>query len=78
MDRAGGRRKRTVCLPVLDADEQTVFGCIQDYPKHIDRIMKESGLAAGRLSAILVMLELKGVVSQVPGKHYVRSDELEA
>ena len=65
-------------LPVLDTDEHAVLRCIQDDPKHIDRIMKESGLAAGKLSAVLITLELKGLVRQIPGKQYVRSDEAQA
>ncbi len=66
-------RKRQV--PDLSAEEQSAVRCIADQPKHIDIIMKESGLAPGMLSAVLVTLELKGVVAQLPGKYYVRSDE---
>jgi DNA processing protein len=73
LSRMRGERKQAARpLPALDADEQTVFRCIEDDPKHIDRIMKESGLAAGTLGAVLIALELKGLVSQVPGKQYVR------
>jgi DNA processing protein len=74
----GERKQVRRSLPVLDTDEQAVLRCIQNDPKHIDRIMKESGLTAGKLSAVLITLELKGLVSQVPGKQYVRSDEVEA
>ncbi len=62
-------------LPDLNNEEQAAVQCIHDEPKHIDIIMKESGLAAGMLSAVLITLELKGVVAQLPGKYYVRSDE---
>ncbi len=60
-------------LPDLTGDERTVMDRIEDEPKHIDVIMKESGLAAGHLSAVLITLELQGLVDQAPGKYYVRS-----
>jgi DNA processing protein len=74
---SGARRQLGRSQPVLDTDEQAALRCIQDEPKHIDRVMKESGLAAGKLSAVLISLELKGLVNQVPGKQYVRSYDAE-
>lgn len=59
-------------LPALTQEEETVFRCITSEPKHIDRIMNECRAAAGRLSGVLLSLELKGLAKQLPGKYYVR------
>ena len=61
-------------LPALTPDEECVLSCISSEPGHIDAIMNESRLAAGRLSGVLITLELKGLVKQLPGKYYVREE----
>jgi DNA processing protein len=61
-------------LPALTREETTVLCCITNEPKHIDIIMKESGANAGKLSGVLINLELKGLTKQLPGKYFVRED----
>lgn len=61
-------------LPSLSPEEQAVIDHITDEPRHIDRIMQESGTTAGRLSGVLITLELKGLVMQLPGKYYIKED----
>ena len=59
-------------LPLLTKEEETVFCGITSEPKHIDAIMNESGTTVGTVNAVLISLELKGLVKQLPGKYYVR------
>jgi len=59
-------------LPPLTPDEASVFKVLTDEPKHIDVIMAASGSAPGRLSGVLITLELKGLAKQLPGKYFVR------
>jgi DNA processing protein len=61
-------------LPSLTQEEENVFRCITNEPKHIDSIMKESGSSAGKLSGLLINLELKGLAKQLSGKYFVRQD----
>jgi DNA processing protein len=61
-------------LPALTREETTVLCCITNEPKHIDIIMKESGANAGKLSGVLINLELQGLTKQLPGKYFVRED----
>ena len=63
-----------VGLPGLNGEEQKVFAFLSSEPKHIDAIMAESGTAPGKLSGLLTGLELKGIIRQLPGKHFVRTD----
>jgi DNA processing protein len=59
-------------LPALTPDEECILRFLTSEPGHIDVIMNESHLAAGRLSGVLITLELKGLAKQLPGKYYVR------
>ena len=61
-------------LPSLTPGEASVFKTVTDEPKHIDVIMAESSSSPGKLSGLLITLELKGLVKQLPGKYFVRED----
>jgi DNA processing protein len=56
----------------LPLDWRQVLEITGAAPVHIDLIVRESGLKAQEVSAILVSLEMEGLVEQRPGKHYVR------
>jgi DNA processing protein len=64
------------CLaaPGMNDEERKVFSALSADPKHIDVIMAESGTAPGVLSGLLTSLELKGLIQQLPGKHFVRAN----
>ena len=53
--------------------EEKIYELLADYPKHIDELVRELNLDAGQLSAILLNLELYGLVKQLPGKMFVRA-----
>ncbi|MDQ2085903.1 DNA-processing protein DprA [Herbivorax sp. ANBcel31] len=54
----------------LDNEERTVASCLKSEPSHIDLISKKTGFSVKLVSSILIMLELKGIVEQLPGKIY--------
>ncbi len=58
-------------LPENDM-EKAVYELVGNYPVHIDEILRQSGLKPGELSGILTMMELKGMLRQLPGKMFVR------
>jgi DNA processing protein len=55
-------------LKGLDDDEKKVAECLKLEPLHIDVIARKTGLSIALINSILIMLELKGVVEQLPGK----------
>jgi DNA processing protein len=59
-------------LPPLEEDERKVFDLLGDYPVHIDEIVREGSMEPGTASAILMRMELKGIIRQLPGKLFVR------
>ena len=58
--------------PDLAADEKTIFDVLGAYPAHIDELVRQTGIDAGRLSSLLMQMELNGLVSQAPGKMFTR------
>jgi len=59
-------------LPPLEDKEKKVYDLIGDYPVHIDDIVREGNLEPGTAAAVLMRMELKGIVRQLPGKLFVR------
>ena len=55
--------------PLTDA-EAMVMDCLEADPVHIDDLVRQLSIAPGRLSGLLLQLELKGLVVQSAGKHF--------
>ena len=54
----------------LTNEESLVYDTLDAYPLHIDELSRKTGLNVGRLSVVLLNLELKGLVVQSPGKYF--------
>ncbi len=52
----------------LSESEMQVFNVIKRNPVNIDLIINETGIKVSELSPILTILEIKGYISQMPGK----------
>jgi DNA processing protein len=59
-------------LPHMDDSEKAVFDLIGDYPLHIDEISRQGNLPPGKAASILMRMELKGIIRQLPGKMFIR------
>ena len=59
-------------LPQMDDSEKAVLDLIGDYPLHIDEISRQGNLPPGKAASILMRMELKGIIRQLPGKMFVR------
>lgn len=57
----------------LTPREAAVYTLLAEAPLHIDEIIVKSALTVGDVSAILLRLELKGAVMQLPGKIFAIS-----
>ncbi|MFQ5668004.1 MAG: DNA-processing protein DprA [Candidatus Binatia bacterium] len=55
----------------LERNEAAVVACMRHDTLHIDAITARSGLTPAGTLQVLLALELKGVVQQLPGKHFV-------
>ena len=55
-------------VATLSASETLVYNTLGPYPEHIDALARKTSLLPGKLSSILLKLELNGSVRQYPGK----------
>jgi len=55
----------------LSADEKKIVSILSLEPKYIDDISTETGLSIPQVSSLLMMLEVKNIVRQLPGKMFV-------
>jgi len=57
---------------LLNEIEKSVLEVVGEYPMHIDTIAEQVDLEPGIASGILMKMELKGIIHQLPGKMFVR------
>jgi DNA processing protein len=53
-------------------DETLVYDALSVLPQPVDEVIRRSGLPAAQVAAILLSLELKNCIRQLPGNEYVR------
>ncbi|MCM8798179.1 MAG: DNA-processing protein DprA [Candidatus Omnitrophica bacterium] len=56
----------------LDEREGEIYTLLSDEPKYIDEIKMETNLQMSEVANILLKLELKGLIKQLPGKMFVK------
>ena len=56
----------------MDESERKIYELIGNYPMHVDQIVRLGNMDAGEVLSILMQMELKGIVKQLPGKMFVR------
>lgn len=61
--------------PPQQPEERALMAVLSRDPRHVDEVVRVSGLAAGTVSATLALLELKGLVRDLGGMQYVRLRE---
>jgi DNA processing protein len=54
----------------LPPEELAVYNVLSPYPEHIDNIIRKTHIESGKLLSLLLQLELKGIVHQLPGKYF--------
>lgn len=66
-------------LPTLDneayqslpPEEKAIVDCLSLTPSHVDTLAEKTGLPVQQLNASLTLLEMKGMISQLAGRHFV-------
>ncbi len=59
----------------LTSDERRIYNITSDVPVSSEVIIQKSGNSAGDVLSILLAMELKGLLTQLPGQLYVRRAE---
>lgn len=66
-------RDEDVVHEELSGPEEQLIACIDAYPVDIDELAAKTGLSPGGLHDLLLRLELKGCIRQLPGQQYERA-----
>jgi len=64
------KKEKTIAASNLSAPEKIIIGCLSAGRVHIDDLIAACAIPTGELQSILLALELKGVITQHPGKHF--------
>ena len=70
LTRVGEQKAARRALPA-DAVEAQLLSVLGEQPIHVDELRNQTGLPIEKVSATLTLMELKGMVRQVGGMHYV-------
>ncbi len=60
---------------LMDKNQGLIYKHLDPYPKHIDLIIKSTRMESGIVSAVLLDLELQGLVQRHPGNYFSISEE---
>lgn len=63
-----------VGLEDLSSRERAMLGLLSDVPATADEIIRASGMKANEALGLLMELELKGAIRQLPGKKFIRKE----
>jgi len=58
---------------LLEEKEQSIYDFIKKRPVHIDELVRKCGLGYSLISTVLIQLEIKRIIKQLPGKLFVRT-----
>ena len=56
----------------LGTEETLVYDALHAVPQSVDEVIRHTGLAASHVTPVLLSLELKNCIRQLPGNEYVR------
>lgn len=59
-------------LPPLDFFEMQVYNALADGKKYYDEVLYLTEMEPGRLNTVLSMMEIKGIIRQLPGQLFIR------
>ncbi len=67
-DKCSYNQKRKINDINLSSDELEIVKCISEKPTHCDMITYHTGINISKVTSILTILEMKGIIKQLPGK----------
>jgi DNA processing protein len=77
LTRVGEQKAARKILPANEVEAQ-VLKALGSEPLYVDDVRRQTGLPVEKVSAALVMMELKGLVRQVGGMQYVAVREVQS
>ena len=59
--------------PQLGQEEEALYNCVSLEPTSLEDVISQSSFAPAEVLSILITLEIKGIIRQLPGARYVRA-----
>jgi DNA processing protein len=59
--------------PAFSTQEKRIWDILQDEPVHVDQMVRQTEIGIAPLLSILLEMEIKGWIKQLPGKYFVRA-----
>jgi DNA processing protein len=66
--------QRSKQTPLLSREEAAVFETLDSVPLHVDSVCQKVNLPISRTLSVLLSLEMRELISQLPGKLFVRKE----
>ena len=67
-----GSPKPAAQAAVLDFFETLVYNALEDGEKGLEELIQITNLPPGQLNAVLTLMEIKGIIKQIPGKIFMK------
>ena len=67
------KKTKAYIYNALTADQRSVYKVLSDEPVYVDEIVAATALDRAKASKVLLDLQLKKLIKELPGKQYVRS-----
>lgn len=74
IDERIARQTKAYIYNSLTEDERRVYKNLSDEPIYVDEVIESSGIEQAKALKVLLNLELKKLIVQLPGKQFVRSE----
>lgn len=68
---SGEKESKAADYSQLSIEEGKIVSCLTKEPRHIDEISAQSKLSSQEALGMLSILEIKGLVKQLPGKYFI-------
>jgi DNA processing protein len=73
VDTTTAAERASLCEQALSAPEKKLYELIRvEESIHVDELVEQTGLSSSETLASLCEMEMRGIVRQMPGKHFVR------
>jgi DNA processing protein len=73
VDATSAAQRASLCAESLSAPEKKLYELIRaEEAIHVDELVEQSGLSSSQTLASLCEMEMRGIIRQMPGKHFIR------
>lgn len=70
-----GRMTQAYIYNSLTEDERKIYKTLSDEPVQIDQILDDTGIPVERGAKVLLSLQLKKLVTELPGKYFIKNGD---